>query len=553
MAAGARPDRARRDRRGRDAGHGGGGPAHELRARTGSRRTAARPTSSWPGRRRRSSSRSCRAHPGWPRWRTSPPTDWSSRTRPTSSRSARRPMAGSATWSIGTGWWPAARLTQPRPTRSPSARGWRRASGWPSGSTSTSSRTPRRRSTTSSSHVPDVGQPAGPRIRLRVVGIVRRPLDLGEQMASGGLVVLSRAFGPHYGDRVGVFGDRIRLRTDHGAADVPEVVAASKRILGDSLFIAQGLAVDAQGASNAIDVLALALWIGAGVAALAGVVTIAIVLTREVSLVSVDLETLHELGCDRRQLVAVSAVPGLVVAAGGGLLAGVLAVAASPLFPFGVAAPRRPDGRPPRRLGGAAARRRRGRARGPGDRLRRRPPSDEVVLGPGGRVAAGACVGRGRPDGGRRAGAAVGERGADGARAGAWPDRGAGPNGLRGRGGRRPRCHGGPRLQRERRPSRRDPRTLRSAVGLQGGRHHVEHAVRSGRLRPRPAGRHRRARRGLHPERAGRRPAGGRHGLHPAPGAGHRARGDGRTPAERPERGRAGRQDAARAGQAPRR
>ena len=120
-------------------------------------------------------------------------------------------------------------------------------------------------------------------------------------------------------------------------ADVPEVVAASKRILGDSLFIAQGLAVDAQGASNAIDVLALALWIGAGVAALAGVVTIGIVLTREVSLVSVDLETLHELGCDRRQLVAVSAVPGLVVAAGGGLLAGVLAVAASPLFPFGVA------------------------------------------------------------------------------------------------------------------------------------------------------------------------------------------------------------------------
>ena len=187
------------------------------------------------------------------------------------------------------------------------------------------------------SGVPDAGPPAGPRIRLRVVGIVRRPLDLGEQTASGGLMVLSRGFAAHYGDRVGIFGDRIRLRTDRGAADVPEVVAASKRILGDSFFIAQGLAVDAQGASNAIDVLALALWIGAGVAALAGVVTISIVLTREVSLVSVDLETLHELGCDRRQLVAVSAVPGLVVAAGGGLLAGVLAVAVSPLFPFGVA------------------------------------------------------------------------------------------------------------------------------------------------------------------------------------------------------------------------
>jgi hypothetical protein len=187
------------------------------------------------------------------------------------------------------------------------------------------------------SGVPDAGPPAGPRLALRVVGIVRRPLDLGEQTASGGLMVLSRAFGAHYGNRVGRFGVRIRLRTDHSVADVPEVVAASRRILGDSLFMAQGLAVDAQGASKAIDVLALALWIGAGVAALAGAVTIGIVLTREVSLVSVDMETLHELGCDRRQLVAISAVPGLVVAAGGALLSGVLAVAVSPLFPVGVA------------------------------------------------------------------------------------------------------------------------------------------------------------------------------------------------------------------------
>ena len=402
-------------------------------------------------------------------------------------------------------------------------------------------------------HVPDVGQPAGPRIRLRVVGIVRRPLDLGEQMASGGLVVFSRAFDPHYGDRVGVFGDRIRLRTDHGAADVPEVVAASKRILGDSLFIAQGLAVDAQGASNAIDVLALALWIGAGVAALAGVVTIAIVLTREVSLVSVDLETLHELGCDRRQLVAVSAVPGLVVAAVGGLLAGVLAAAASPLFPFGVA--RRADPtvglhadwavlllgvvavvlvvlviafvvarRATRWSSVRAAASRPARASVVADRMAAAGLAPPLASG----VRMALEPGRGRtavPVRTAFVAAAVGVLGVTAVLV----------------------------FARERRPSRRDSRTLRSAVGLQGGRHHVEHAVRSGRLRPRPAGRHRRARRGLHPERAGRRPAGGRHGLHPAPGAGHRARGDGRTPAERPERGRAGRQDAAHAGQAPRR
>jgi hypothetical protein len=98
----------------------------------------------------------------------------------------------------------------------------------------------------------DVGTPAGPHARLVVVGIVRRPLDLGEQSASGGLLVLTPAFDRAYTNRIGVFGLRIRVRTVNGAADVPRVLAASRRILGASLFNAQGLAVESQGASNAI-------------------------------------------------------------------------------------------------------------------------------------------------------------------------------------------------------------------------------------------------------------------------------------------------------------
>ena len=204
--------------------------------------------------------------------------------------------------------------------------------------------------------------------------------------------------------------------------------------------------------------LALALWIGAAVAALAGAVTIGIVLTREVSLVSVDLETLHELGCDRRQLVAVSAVPGLVVAAGGALLAGVLAVAASPLFPFGVA--RRADP-----TVGLHA-----------DWLVLAVGVVAVVLvvlatafvvarratrwsaGRASSVAAGADLARGRARGGDRAGTAGGQRRPHGARARPRPDRGAGSHRLRRRGRRRPRGDRRARLQLEHRPPRRDPR-----------------------------------------------------------------------------------------------
>ena len=43
--------------------------------------------------------------------------------------------------------------------------------------------------------------PDGPRIRLRIVGIVRRPLDLGDRGAVGGVLVLTPAFNQKYENR----------------------------------------------------------------------------------------------------------------------------------------------------------------------------------------------------------------------------------------------------------------------------------------------------------------------------------------------------------------
>ena len=364
----------------------------------------------------------------------------------------------------------------------------------------------------------------------------------------GGLVVLSRAFGPHYGDRVGVFGDRIRLRTDHGVADVPEVVAASKRILGDSLFIAQGLAVDAQGASNAIDVLALALWIGAGVAALAGVVTIAIVLDPR------GVARQRRPGDAPRAGVRSPAARRRLGRARAGRRRGRRSARRGPGRRRVTAVPlRRRPAAPIPTVGLHAdwtvlllGRRRRG-PRGPGDRLRRRPPSDEV--GPrSGRPRRGRRARRSWPTGCAAAGLAPPL--ASGVRMALEPGRGRtavpvrtafvgaavgvlGVTAVLVFSANVDHLAATPRtLRSDRGTSRRSTSPSNTPCG-------------GGRLRPRPAGRHRRAGRDLHPERAGRRPAGGRHGLHPAAGAGHRARGDGRTPADRPQRGRAGRQDAA--------
>jgi ABC-type lipoprotein release transport system permease subunit len=182
------------------------------------------------------------------------------------------------------------------------------------------------------------GTPAGPRLRLRIVGIVRRPLDLGDLGASGGVVALTPTFNRAFSDRIGVWGVALRVRTRHGAADVGGVEAAARRIFGQSPeFSLSSLAPETEGARNAIDVLTLALWIFAGVAALAGVVAISIVLSRVISRVSSDQATLRALGLTRGQRVAMNAPPALLIALGGALLAVLGAGVVSPLFPIGVA------------------------------------------------------------------------------------------------------------------------------------------------------------------------------------------------------------------------
>ncbi len=181
--------------------------------------------------------------------------------------------------------------------------------------------------------------PAGPRVTFRIVGIVRRPLDLGGRGAAGGVIVPTRAFMDAYGDRIGSFGGTIlRVRTAHGATDVPEVVAAARRMFGDQeSFSALGLAVEGAGAQSAIDVTSVALWILSGVAALAGLVAIALILARHVAAVGAERDALRAIGLRRGQLWGTSFASVVPVAIGGSLIAVAGAMLASPTFPIGVA------------------------------------------------------------------------------------------------------------------------------------------------------------------------------------------------------------------------
>jgi ABC-type lipoprotein release transport system permease subunit len=184
----------------------------------------------------------------------------------------------------------------------------------------------------------DAGEPEGPRLRFRIVGIVRRPLDLGQHGGDTGVLTLTRAFGRTYAGRIGSFGTGLLVRTRHGSADLGVVTKDARHIFGSSpQFGVSSLASENNGAQHSIDVLAIALWIFAGVAALAGAVAIGTVLAREIARAGGEHEVLEALGASRAQRIAISVPVALAAGAAGALVAVIVAVAASDLFPIGVA------------------------------------------------------------------------------------------------------------------------------------------------------------------------------------------------------------------------
>ncbi len=192
----------------------------------------------------------------------------------------------------------------------------------------------------------DIGDPTGPIVRLRVVGIVRRPLDLGGRGAAGGVIVPTPAFLAANRDKIGSFsGGLLRVRTDRGAADIPRVAKEARRIFGSEqeAFGFQNLSIEGEGARNAIDVTTSALFIAAAVAALAGLVALGIALAREISLSDPQQLPLRALGMSPQHRIAAAAAIGVPIGLGGAVLAVVGGVLASSFFPIGVAAKAEPS------------------------------------------------------------------------------------------------------------------------------------------------------------------------------------------------------------------
>jgi ABC-type lipoprotein release transport system permease subunit len=190
-----------------------------------------------------------------------------------------------------------------------------------------------------------IGDPAGPTVRMRVVGVGRSPADLSSGGTDVPPLVLTPAFLRQYGDQIGRFVDvdiyRVRVRDGRLAR---EFVDAVSRLVGpDAVVDFEPISYESAGVRDSIDALAVGLWIFAGVVALAGLVAVGQTVGRQVFVASADDATFRALGLLLRQRIMGLAAPFVAVGVLGAVVAVVVAFAASPVMPFGVAREAEPD------------------------------------------------------------------------------------------------------------------------------------------------------------------------------------------------------------------
>ena len=207
--------------------------------------------------------------------------------------------------------------------------------------------------TSPTAHLP---APAGPSFRVRVTAIVRSVEDVNAVLPlvanldvsyeGQGDMFTSPAFVPLLASRLGV---PVRAIPDIGLVGVrlrpgaswSSFAQAARRIGGNQIFLSQGNVYDipeaAASAQRGIHLEVAALLLFGALAALVMLFLVGQAITRQGLLESADDATLRALGAVPTQLALVALLRGAVIGLAGGALAFLVAAAASPLMPIGLA------------------------------------------------------------------------------------------------------------------------------------------------------------------------------------------------------------------------
>jgi ABC-type lipoprotein release transport system permease subunit len=182
---------------------------------------------------------------------------------------------------------------------------------------------------TSGQHVP---------VDFRVTGIDAAPGEFPPQYGTGiWLVWATPAFARQFGERL-LDLPAVALRLRHGAADVPALERAISRMAGGKAVSDYPLGTQAANTEHSIRLQGVALWLLSGLLTLLGLLILGQLLSRFTVLESADFGVLRSFGMGPAQLTATGLVRAALIGAAGAVLALVVAVAASPVFPVGMAA-----------------------------------------------------------------------------------------------------------------------------------------------------------------------------------------------------------------------
>ncbi len=194
----------------------------------------------------------------------------------------------------------------------------------------------------------DAFAPHGPRLELKVAGIVRTPFDFTPVAPDDDVVYkgtadiyFTPAFWRVHGDDVAGFGPEgvaaVRLRA--GTADLPAFRSAVRALPGGEtvdIEVGSDSSSVSDTAEESIEVQAAALYAFAGLVAVVGLAVVAQSIARQLMMSSIDQATVRALGVTRRQST-VARVAGVVPMVTGAVVVAVgLALALSPLAPIGL-------------------------------------------------------------------------------------------------------------------------------------------------------------------------------------------------------------------------
>jgi putative ABC transport system permease protein len=167
------------------------------------------------------------------------------------------------------------------------------------------------------------------------------------QGSAGGLLLLSKDFVEKYGSRIGNFsgphGGVLLARLTDGSDGVPRFLKQVRDVLGRRSFTVDPAALSIGGVQDSIDLLTISVLALGAFAGIAGLIAIALTMSRQTALIAAAQAPVRDLGLPRRSRAVAIGVPMVLAVVLGAFVAMLLAFAASPLLPFGVAGQAEPD------------------------------------------------------------------------------------------------------------------------------------------------------------------------------------------------------------------